>query len=88
MIFMSPVLATAAATKATVPLVISNSARVLLAAVLIDVIVDRDPRVGGEVEGGGVVEGDAEGGIRRRLQDVVEENVVLQLERKRIRCCG
>ena len=51
---------------------------VLLAAVLINVIVDGDTRVRSEIEGGGVVEGDAEAGIRRRLQGVVEENVVLE----------
>ena len=34
--------------------------RVLLAAVLIDIIVDGDLRIGGEIEGGGIVEGDAE----------------------------
>ena len=50
-IFMSPVLATSAATKATVPLATSNTAE-LLAAVLIDQVVDRDVRVGGELEGG------------------------------------
>jgi len=54
---------------------------VLLAAVFIDKIVDRDLRVGGEIERGGVVEGDAERGIRRCLQHVIAENVVLQLER-------
>jgi len=46
--FMSPVLATAAATKATVPLATIEQRGVLLAAVLIDIIIDRDPRVGGE----------------------------------------
>src|ERR1019366_8940706 len=56
---------------------------VFLAAVLIDKTVDRDPRVGGEIESGGVVEGDAERGIRRCLQHVILENVVLKLERSR-----
>src|ERR1019366_812015 len=53
---------------------------VLLAAVLIDIIVDRNRRIGGEIEGGGVVEGDAERGIARGLQHIVEIDVVLKLE--------
>src|SRR6185437_9807144 len=56
---------------------------ILLAAVLVDVIVDGDAGVGGEIERGGIIERDAEGRIRRRLQHVVEEDVVLRLERRR-----
>ena len=82
-IFMSPVCATSAATKATVPLAISNNAEFLLAAVLIDITVDGDAGIRSEVERGGVVEGDAERGIRRGLQHVVQEDVVLRLERRR-----
>src|ERR1700722_15772675 len=55
---------------------------VLLAAVLVDIIVDRNRRIGGEIEGGGVVEGDAERGIGRGLQHVVEIDVVLHFERR------
>jgi len=43
-IFILPVLATEAAANATVPLAISNSAAFCLPAVLIDKIVDGDPR--------------------------------------------
>ena len=45
-------------------------------------------RVGLEIEGGGVVEGDAERGVRAGLHDVVEIDVVLELERRGVRCCG
>ena len=55
---MSPVLATAAATKATVPRVTEQA--VSAGRRLIDVIVDRDLRIGGEIESGAVIEGDAE----------------------------
>jgi hypothetical protein len=55
--------------------------RVALATVLIDVIVDGDLGVGLEIEGGGIDEGDAERRIRAGLNDVVEIDVVLDLER-------
>ncbi len=55
--------------------------RVALAAILIDVIVDGDPGVRLEIEGGGIDEGDAERRIRTRLHHVVEIDVVLDLER-------
>src|SRR6266850_7040436 len=61
---------------------------VLFAAVLIDIIVDRDPRVGGEIERGGVVEGDAKRRIRRGLQHVVEKDIVLGLQRCRLVVAG
>ena len=57
---------------------------VVLAAVLINVIIDRDLRVGPEIECGFIVEGDAERGTGRGLDHVVEIDVVLQLERDRI----
>src|SRR6184192_1396199 len=63
---MLPVLATAAATNATVPLAMSNTAALFL-AVLINVIIDRDLRVGPEIECGFIVEGDAERGAGRGL---------------------
>jgi len=46
---------------------------VLFAAVLVDKTVDRKPRIGGQIERGGVIEGDAKCGIRRGLQHVVEK---------------
>ncbi|WP_342613679.1 hypothetical protein R4T50_33855 [Bradyrhizobium sp. NL2] len=58
--------------------------RILLAAVLIDVIVDGDLRAGGEVERGGVVEGDAERGVRRGPHDVIEIDVVAHAQRIRV----
>ena len=57
-------------------------AGIVLAAVFIDVGVDGDLRVGLEIEGGGIDEGDAERRIRTGLHDVVEIDVVLDLERR------
>ena len=57
-----------------------EDAGVVLAAVLIDVGVDGDLRVGLEIEGGGVDEGDAERRIGAGLHHVVEIDVVLDLE--------
>jgi hypothetical protein len=56
--------------------------RVVLAAVLVDVGVDGDLRVGLEIKGGGIDEGDAERRIRSRLHHIVEVDVVLDLERR------
>ena len=57
-------------------------AGIVLAAVFIDVGVDGDLRVGLEIEGGGIDEGDAERRVRRRPHHVVEIDVVLDLERR------
>src|SRR5258706_13098382 len=81
-IFISPVLATAAATKATVPLAMSNdpafclppSSYTKLSTVIFALAV--------RLKGGGVIEGDAQGGICRCLQHVVQKDVVLQFERR------
>ncbi|MEY9684118.1 hypothetical protein ABIF13_004892 [Bradyrhizobium elkanii] len=56
---------------------------VLLAAVLIEIIVDRDPGIGAQVEGGAVVEGDAERGGRRCRDLVIGKDVVADLQRRR-----
>jgi hypothetical protein len=52
-------------------------------AVVIDIIVDRETRIGVEIERGRVVEGDAERRVGRCLQDVVLVDVVLHMQRCR-----
>ena len=55
---------------------------VLFAALLVDVAVDRDLGAGRQVERSGIVEGDAELRFRRRLDQIVGEDIVAQQQRR------